>query len=461
MRKYGSLIAIFVSVLLFGAFGIPGSAASTSDGLKLRRESAPTGSAALRQRLKKRDKVATTEKTSAARLAQTLPVAVGTRVEQFKGRVNRESENRELAPNKRGARTRENSPRMPAAKEAARGGTVRGGTGTGDIFEDEPNDVDAQVIHDVPVNIVGAIDEPGDIDYFAVPVTSGESVRVEIVADRIFGSALDSFVTVLRDDTETEIASNDDGFSNSGDSFLRLTAPYSGYVFIGVTDTLSFGGSDYDYILNVVVASTPDLSEVEPNDAFNQADVVNIPGVIFGFADFTDDLDTYVFDGIEGETLVVDIDAEVFLSDMDAVVQLDDDREGFLFINDDTDGLDPRFNIVLPYTGTYYLTVTDRLGETGDNFYYTLNLSTQSGALAPRVNGAKITSDGFLKRVLGSGFDRNGARAELNSERIASGPGPRKPTTVVRVRPAVEVFTNDILTVVNPDQRRSNPGIVP
>ena len=66
---------------------------------------------------------------------------------------------------------------------------------------------------------------------------------------------------------------------------------------------------------------------------------------MFGFADDEVDDDVYIFNGTGGRTLVVDVDAELFLSEMDPVVELYDDNGGFLFGVDDTDGLDPRFNI--------------------------------------------------------------------------------------------------------------------
>jgi hypothetical protein len=465
MHKNGSLTAVFVGLLLVGALGAPG--AVRGDQTKAQRADAPAEGKvvrgkSLRDRLITREKAPAAAKSSAARIARAEKAASAVRAAEFKARVNGDAEIRELAPNKRAGRTLASAPALAAEKAAAaRGGSVRAGTGGGDVFEREPNDTTADTLEDVPINVVGEIEVQDDIDFFAVPVTAGDPVRVEIIADRIFGSALDSFVTVLRDDGETEITSNDDAFDDSGDSFVRFIAPYSGYVFVGVTDTFGFGGEDFDYILNITVAETPDLEELEPNDQFSQADDLDVPGLMFAFADFEDDLDTYAISGVEGETLVVDIDAEVFESDMDVIVELDDDRGGFLFINDDTDGLDPRFNIVLPYTGTYFLTVADRQGRTGNFFYYTLNVSAQSGAEAPRVNGVKITNAGFLKRVLGSGFDPTGARAELNSEGLRGNPGRRKPTQVVVVKPKVEVFTNDIVTVVNPDGRRSNPGVIP
>lgn len=340
----------------------------------------------------------------------------------------------------------------------------RNGTGLGDIFEDEPNDSVAHILDDVPVNVVGEITNVDDIDFFAITAEFGEQVRLEIIADRIFGSNLDSMLFVLDEDGETTLASNDDFFDESRDSFIRFTAPQSGnnVYFIAVTDFGGAGGSTFDYVLNVSIADAPDLVEIEPNDTTNNADEIPIPGFMFGDAQFNEDFDVYFIEGFAGESLIVDIDAELFFSEMDPVVEFYDDGGGFLFGVDDVDGLDPRFNIVLPYTGLYFLGVFDAQGIGTSASYYSMNVSVQSGALAPRVTSFKFTDGNLLKQVRGSGFltSGDGAYAELNSVEISSGNAPRKPFTAIKVRPGVRVRDNDVVTVVNPDGRRSNPGVV-
>jgi hypothetical protein len=340
----------------------------------------------------------------------------------------------------------------------------RNGTGLGDIFEDEPNDSVAHILDDVPVNVVGETSFADDIDFFAITAEGGEQVRLEVIADRIFGSDLDSFLYVIDEDGETTLASNDDFFDGSRDSFIRFIAPVSGnhVYFIGVTDFGGFGGSTYDYVLNVSIADAPDRVEVEPNDTTGNADEIPIPGFVFADTEFNDDLDIYFIEGFAGESLIVDVDAELFFSTMDPVVELYDDTGGYLFGVDDADGLDPRFNIVLPYTGLYFLAVYDAQGLGSSSNYYSMNVSVQSGALAPRVTAFKFTNFTVLKQVRGIGFLTfgDGAFAELNSVEVNSFNSPRKPTTAIKVRPGVQTQRNDVITVVNPDGRRSNPGII-
>lgn len=419
-----------------------------------------------------RDRLASRPKASAAkstrpRVDASNPAAPNVRALQFSGRAATPSVNRSDAAKSR-PWISDRTPHVTLAETAtARRGVPfegRNGTGLGDIFEDEPNDSAAEVLDDLPVNVVGEISVNDDVDYFAITATQGESVRIEVVADRVFGSLLDSYLVVLDEDGETILAENDDFFQNSRDSFIRFVAPNSGerLYFIGVTDLTGLGSSSFDYVLNVTLARAPDAVEVEPNDTTPLADVLSTPSLVFGTANTADDLDVYIFSGVAGQTVILDVDAELFLSDMDSVVEIYDDRGGFLFGNDDTDGIDSRFNLLLPYTGDYYIAVYNRFAIGGPTYYYALNLSTQSGALAPRITGFKLVNGTFLKKVLGNGFDptSDGAFAEINGDAVSSDNAPRKPTTVVRLRPAQQIFTNDIVTVVNPDGRRSNPGVV-
>lgn len=423
--------------------------------------------------MKLRDRIAASGKT--ARVATKVPV----RVRDAAAKVSSEqrsasfgarasgtaAKNATPSTSSKGAPWIADSPRrasLPAEKGTSFVG--RNGTGLGDIFEDEPNDSVAHILDDVPVNVVGEVSFEEDIDFFAFTAEGGEQVRIEIIADRIFGSSLDSLIYVIDEDGETTLATNDDFFDESRDSFIRFVAPVSGnrVYFIGVTDFGGLGGSTFPYVLNLTIADAPDRVEVEPNDTTPNADEAPIPSFFFGDSDINDDLDIYFFEGFAGEAFIVDIDAELFFSSMDPVVELYDDTGGYLFGVDDADGLDPRFNIVLPYTGLYFLAVYDATGLGSSSSYYSMNVSVQSGALAPRVTAFKFTNFTVLKQVRGIGFLTfgDGAFAELNSVEVNSFNAPRKPTTAIKVRPGVQTQRNDVITVVNPDGRRSNPGII-
>ncbi len=455
------LASLFLTSFAFSAAGASGQGQKT-----------PRADAPAFHNTKFRDRIIAgrgTEKSAAkkapARLKALVDVPASRRGQQFSARAVTGAEKAEI-PSKGSPRIDLRAHRPVLPTEKVNGNFVgRHGTGLGDIFETEPNDTTADVLDDLPVNVVGFSDEDNDIDFYAISAFQGESIRIEVVADRIFSTSIDSYLEVLADDGETVLASNDQFFDGSNDSFIRFIAPGSGErtYFIGVSDfDGQGGGDDYGYVLNITVADAPDLSEQEPNDTTNLADGLSIPSVTFGFSDFTDDLDVYIFDGIAGEALIVDVDADVFNSSMDAVAELRDDTGGYLFGVDDTDGVDPRFNIVLPYTGVYYLLVYDRDGLGGNDYYYSVNLSTQDGSLAPQISRFKIVNNQFLKRIIGSGFTRSngGTLAEINSEAVPSGPPPQNPSTRVKVNPAQSIFADDVVTVVNPDGRRSNPGVI-
>ncbi len=362
------------------------------------------------------------------------------------------------------ARVAAHHPHLPMAKTATAAGTFYGrlGTGLGDIEEDEsnddPNDDDAQLLEDLPANVIGTVDDDDDFDFFGVLALDGEVVRVEIVADRVFGSPLDSYAFVLDEDGDL-LAENDDGFDGSFDSFLRFEAPYTGLFFIGVTDIQSNGDDDYDYVLNLSVGED-DIGEVEPNDSGAMADFLPNPGMAFGEVDGEDDYDIFTFEAVAGQAMIFDVDADIFLSEADIVVEFFDANGRFLFGNDDEDGLDPRFNIVLPYTGDYYAMVYSRNDVDGEDGYYSLSISTQSASLAPHISSLRF-SYGKLKKVMGSGFiaSGDGAVVEVNTVEVPSYNYAGR-TNQMRLSPTRTVYRNDVVTVLNPDGRRSNPVVI-
>ena len=461
-RRTGA-VAVLTSLFLFGSVFASGASGAAE---KTPRTNAPTLTSKFRERLAERGKKTDAKKVAPARLRAKSNETGARRAQHFAARAGAAASAKTAGPGKGTPRVDPASrrPTLPASKTQGTPFEGRSGTGLGDVAEREPNDTSADTLEDIPVNVVGYIDDDEDIDYFAFTATGGETIRLEVIADRFFNTLIDSYLVVLAEDGETVLESNDDAFSNSRDSFISFTATASGshVYFVGVSDFAGFGGGDdYGYVLNVTVADT-DFNEVEPNDTTSFADFFPVPAMAFGFSDSSDDLDVYVFDGVANEALIVDVDAELFFSLMDPVVELYDDNGGFLFGVDDADGLDPRFNIVLPYTGEYFLVVYNREADGGDEFYYTLNLSTQSAALAPRVRGYKIVNGQFLKRVTGNGFvaSNGGSYVEIEGFEVPSRPAPRKPTTVMKVAPAQSVSRGEVLTVVNPDGRRSNPGVI-
>jgi len=467
MSGYRALAATTAALIL--SVSLVSSGASAGAAQKTAAANAPELHSRLRGTDGKFHKAsATSDKRSVARVAPVNPEADKLRAQSFANRASVQSTSTK-ASSKGSARRdpREHPPtRIQAADKVAGDATDdgRGGTGLGDIFEDEPNDATAQTLDDLPVNVVGAIEREDDIDYYRITARQGDEIRIEIVADRIFGTLLDSYVVVFAETGDDPIVTDDDYYDGSGDSFIQFTAPDPGnrFYYIGVTDFGSFGGENYDYVINITMADSPDTLEQEPNDTTGFADVIPVPHLAFGLSDVNADTDVIRFNGLSGDTLVVDVDAELFLSDMDPVVELFDDGGGYLFGVDDTDGLDPRFNLVLPYSGAFYLAIYDANDRGGDTYYYSINVSIQDGTESPVITGFKIQSGNLLKRVLGSKIvsSGGGTRAEINSVQVPSKPAPRNPTKAVKLTPFVPIGRGDVVTLVNPDGRRSNPGVI-
>ncbi|MBK6315145.1 MAG: PPC domain-containing protein [Blastocatellia bacterium] len=268
---------------------------------------------------------------------------------------------------------------QPVRRPSGDDEVLAAGTGAGDVSEVEPNDSSPQAVGDVPFNARGTISSPADIgDCFAFPVTAGDPVRVEVIADRVFGSLLDPFVIVFEDDGATVVIENDNGVPGSVDSFARFTASYTGFYFVCVQDATGAGSEGHVYVLNVTVANGPDAVEQEPNDSLGLADPLTLPAFATGSAGNENDIDFFRFQGTGGTTLIVDIDAAVFSGSLDAVVDLFDGSGRRIFASDDDESsgsLDTRFNIVLPGTGTYFLAVRDITGR-GGGLGYRVNVSS-------------------------------------------------------------------------------------
>lgn len=321
------------------------------------------------------------------------------------------------------------------------------GTGGGDVNEVEPNNEIAQGVS-LPVNILGRISFDGDVDYFAFQALAGQRLVVEPFAARLTNSDLVADIGLFN--ASGQLLRRVLG-SETNDPLLAFTPERDEILIVGIADVDDFGGSSYDYILNLTRGV--DVDEAEPNDRTAQ-NLQSLPVTVFGNINVRDDVDFYSFIAEAGQTLIVDVDAEVFGSRLDAEMNLQDPQTGKeYFYNDQFDGDDPRFNIVLPYTGRYVIGIgAFNSNSTG---FYRLNAS-----LVPRNGAPTITQViKFSKKSLqveGTGFSSS-ATVEVN--------GIARSTTNLGggvLRAKVKARFGDVVTVSNPpDRRRSNPLFVP
>jgi hypothetical protein len=320
------------------------------------------------------------------------------------------------------------------------------GTGDGDIDEIEPNDRVAQGVA-LPVNLFGNISFNGDVDYFAFQALAGQPLAIEAFAARLSRSNLVPDIALFN--AAGQQLARSVGSVNE-DPLLRYTPVQDEILIVGIADVDDFGGARFNYMLNLTRGV--DADESEPNDRAAQA-LNPLPLTIFGEISTRNDVDFYSFTATAGQTLIVDVDAEVLGSRLDAEVNLSDPTNGVeYFYNDQEDGNDPRFNIVLPYTGQYVIGIG--AVDSSSSGFYRLNLSLVPQTGAPVITSVRRLSKKLLE-ITGTGFS-DVAFVEVNSEK-------RRTTTIASgvLQAKVKNRVGQIVTVVNPPaDRRSNPLIV-
>ena len=319
-------------------------------------------------------------------------------------------------------------------------------TGGGDINEIEPNDSVSQSVS-LPVNIFGRISFNRDFDFFAFQALAGQQITIEPFAARLRGSQLIADIALF--DAGGNLLSSDVG-DEDDDPIIRFTPVQDQVLIAGITDADDFGGFDFGYVLNITRGK--DVNEAEPNDTTAQG-LSELPATIFGDISKRKDVDFYSFNANAGQTLILDVDAEALGSRLDPEINLSDPETGAeFFYNDQKDGDDARFNIVLPYTGRYVIGIGSF--NSNSSGFYRLNASLLAGTGAALITAVTRVAKKTLE-VTGTGFT-TGSVVEVN--------GDRRKTTVTGsgiLRAKVKARIGDVVTVSNPpDDRRSNPLIV-
>lgn len=126
---------------------------------------------------------------------------------------------------------------------------------TATVTEVEPNDSIYQAtlvaLYDT---IAGASDVLYDVDWFAVDLTAGTHLLLDVDANQL-GSALDPIMVLLDRDSVTLLTYDDD--SDGLDSRITYDIPADGRYFFGIADYSGRGGPDYWYQIRVDTAPPP------------------------------------------------------------------------------------------------------------------------------------------------------------------------------------------------------------
>ncbi|HEV3440780.1 MAG TPA: PPC domain-containing protein [Gemmata sp.] len=137
------------------------------------------------------------------------------------------------------------------------------------------------------------------------------------------------------------------------------------------------GGESPSYTL-LLRDELPAVAEKEPNDGFDQAQMIAIPCAVEGTIKSERDVDVFKFEGKKGDKLRIEMQAARYGSPVDGILTLYDVDRRVVDSANDTAGIpDPILNVTLPKDGTYYLSVIDANDLGGINFGYRLIVRPQ------------------------------------------------------------------------------------
>lgn len=131
------------------------------------------------------------------------------------------------------------------------------------------------------------------------------------------------------------------------------------------------GGVSNPHLLPV--GDLPQAGEVEPNNTFDDAKPIAIPGVLEGSCAGTD-IDFFKFAGKKGQRIVIDAQCARIGSGVDPQIRLTTSAHKFVASADDTPGLftDARIIATLPEDGDYVLEFSDTKYQGGGTPFYRL-----------------------------------------------------------------------------------------
>lgn len=145
----------------------------------------------------------------------------------------------------------------------------------------------------------------------------------------------------------------------------------------GIYDVRAKGFFGLSNPRSFVVGDLNELFEKEPNDAFEQANVVSINSTVNGTIQKASDVDHFEFVGKKGQGLILDCSAARIDSPLVSVMQLfSPDGKRLLNARDNVQE-DPLASVVLPVDGKYTIKVFDLTYTGGKQSQYRLSVHTK------------------------------------------------------------------------------------
>ncbi|MFP6616639.1 MAG: PPC domain-containing protein, partial [Candidatus Hydrogenedentota bacterium] len=305
-----------------------------------------------------------------------------------------------------------------------------------EVSETEPNSqmVEAQKVA-LNSTVNGRITNE-DVDYFAVDVTEGGRLAVEVEALRL-GQELFDVKARLFSPAGHELIAEDDTALMRQDASFVFEVKEAGIYLVALSESTYGGNGNYHYRLHIgdfprplavtpmgvqrgtpaeitwlgdpgIERQTVDLKdaplgassvvpenpmgsapsavpfrvsdfagvlEVEPNNTKEEATSGAVPGAFDGVIQEDGDVDKYTFEGEKGQVFDARVWAREMGSALDSVMSIHAPSGAQVLSNDDGRGLDSYGRITLPEDGRYVLTVHDQLRRGGDAFAYRIELT--------------------------------------------------------------------------------------
>ncbi len=271
-----------------------------------------------------------------------------------------------------------------------------------------------------------------DVDYFAVEAKEGQRITVEVEAIRLGLTFFDPYLAILNEDRFV-LAASDDTPLVWQDATCSIVAPADGRYIVEVRES-AYGGSGLSrYLLHVGefprpmavypaggrpgeslevtwladvqgestlqltlpesaeeefplfalgekgispwpypfrAVDLPNVLEVEPNNAPDQATPLEAPAAMNGVLAEPGDVDRFVFPAKQGDVFDVRVYARALRSPVDSVLDVAKLGGGSVASNDDSGGPDSYARLRVPDDGQYVITVRDHLRRGGPEFVY-------------------------------------------------------------------------------------------
>ena len=191
----------------------------------------------------------------------------------------------------------------------------------------------------------------------------------------------------------------------------KLSVETSAEVSAGVYHFRLFDGEGSTKVIPLIVGTVAELREEEPNGNPGEGTEVTLPAVINGQLKESADVDIYLVDLAESETLSLLVVANNILGvAMDAIIQVCDNRGFVLAQNDDERGLDPQLSYTAKRSGMVQIRIfafpeaTNSTIAFSSNADYVYRLTATTKQLLDFCLPLSVSAEAVDLQLQGAGF---------------------------------------------------------